>query len=102
MAVNDNELTGMAESLVRIADQLDLAGVQEAAAHLDSAVRNLADEGVVPTLGDIPEKLEAERRIVLQAAAAALIRAADRLDTLKRNDLANDVDKAIFSLAATE
>ena len=96
----NTELNAMAGSIMAIADQLDSAGAEFAAARLDDALGKLAETGCQPremeTIAQASEGVDTD--IVLKAAATTLIRISDRLDELDI-EAARDVDRALAALA---
>lgn len=96
----NTELNAMAGSIMAIADQLDSAGAEIAAARLDDALGKLAETGCQPqgTAIIARDSKGMEKDIVLKAAATTLIRISDRLDELDIK-AARDIDRALAALA---
>lgn len=94
------ELNAMAGSIMAIADQLDIAGAAAAATRLDDALGKLAEVGCRPELPEVKADAEANRDVVLKAAATTLIRIADRLDEMEI-DAVRDLDCALAAMAGS-
>jgi hypothetical protein len=92
------ELDAIAGSIMSIADQLDMAGADVAAARLDAALGRMAEVGCKPEIKDAAEQPAGDKDVVLKAAATTLIRIADKLDELEMAAAA-DIDRALMALA---
>lgn len=111
------ELDALAGSILAVADQLDAAGMEEAASRLGSALEAVAKHMPKCPKGDghcpgcncgcahcpCPQEkkahLDADPSLIVKAASATLIRLADRFDTLGYEDVASGIDGALTAIA---
>lgn len=94
------ELDALAGSLLTVADQLDQAGMEEAAARVDQAVADVAE--YLPKCPDCPAsegEFAVEPRVIAQASATTLIRLADRFDAMDHEKIVRSIDGALAVLA---
>jgi len=94
------ELDALASSLLVVADQLDQAGLEEAASYVDQAVSDVAQH--LPKCPDcaVPEgNLSVEPSVIAQASVTTLIRLADRFDAIGHEKIARSIDGALTVLA---
>jgi hypothetical protein len=89
----------LATSLLQVADQMDRAGAEEAASHADSALSQLAEDGIAPISGVEVMASDIEPELLLKAASATLLRLSDRFDAMGKEAVADEIDKALGILA---
>lgn len=96
----NTELDALAGSLLTVADQLDQAGLEEAAVHVDQAVAGVAEHlPKCPNCSDPEGELTVEPAVIAQASATTLIRLADRFDAMGHEKIARSIDGALAVLA---
>jgi len=96
----NTELDALAGSLITVADQLDQAGLEEAAARVDQAVSDISEHlPKCPNCAAPEGELTVEPAVIAQASATTLIRLADRFDAMGHKKIVHSIDGALAALA---
>ena len=95
----DDEIKGLASSLLHVSDYLDTIGEKEASFFIDEALSILASDDITINHVDISDVSNISTDIITKASISTLLRLSDRFDELNKQSVSDNIDMALTILS---